>query len=104
MKVTTKDTKTKSKRGGSRPGSGRKSSGIEKKRYTYFLPTEIGEAISKQDNPSEFVEAALKHALRPTIPVINNLVEISEEEFRQMGVGQTIEETERLQRTPKHLR
>ena len=60
MKDTTKNTKTKA-RGGARTGAGRKSSG--KKYYSYFLPTEIGDAISGKENPSAWVEEKLKDAL-----------------------------------------
>ena len=60
MKGTTKDIKKKTDgRGGPRKGAGRKSSG--KKYFSYFLPEDLGDKVSKEENPSEFVEDAIKN-------------------------------------------
>jgi len=53
-----KETKKPDGRGGARKGAGRKSSG--KKYFSYFLDEKIGNAVSKQENPSQFVEEAIK--------------------------------------------
>ncbi len=63
MPVTTNDTKKKRKpgSGGSRKGAGRKGTG--KKFRSYFLPVELIEEVSKQPNPSQFVEEAIKEKI-----------------------------------------
>lgn len=60
MQPITDVTKVK-KRGGARKGSGRKATG--KKYFSYYLDPNIGDKVSKQENPSEFVEQAIKAKL-----------------------------------------
>lgn len=45
-------------RGGARKGAGRKSSG--KKYFSYFLDEVVGNKVSEQENPSEFVQQAIE--------------------------------------------
>ncbi len=51
-------------RGGARKGAGRKAGG--KKNFTYFLPEDLGNKVSKQENPSQFVEDAIQHMFENT--------------------------------------